>query len=873
MSKQAPKKSKALSRSGSAGPSFELPSFLQKRPHVVYLSLLALLLIIFFHDAFFSGKVFNVPDNMSSNYVERGYLEKAKQEGINAFWNPYVFSGMPTWGSSSPGHGMYIDTFLNPFKPMLLLQIYGWAQAFIGIVPLPVGFWDIFNYFLLGLFTYLFGVRRKLEPFVAFLAAVSAVFTLYSLNWIMAGHNTKITVFAWLPALFLLVDRLFEKKSLLTIAFLIAVFHFTFNAGHVQMVFYNLLAIGFYVVYKLYDGEKITNVLAVSGILIFSAAFAFLMLSGPYFATWEYKDFSIRGAGSGGSGHANTTGGLDYDYATLWSFSPIEIFTFFIPSFVGFGGATYWGSMTFTESPIYLGIVMCFLALIGIILRPKDKFVHFWIFLGILALLVSFGRNFGLVYDLFFHHIPFFNNFRIPSMILFLMALCVGMLAAIGLSELLAIARNSAKSAAHASRKITKAVWIPVGVALLFFLGLLVSGDGFRETISENMQKYHKDAWQGVQQIEQAAAAGQLEQIQPEYRNLTRSGIYSMAVDDSLLALAFMIATGLLVWGFTKGKVNYLFLQVGLLTLVVADLWIVDYKPMHMVSKTTQEKGDEKTDVVEFLQKDRSTYRILPIGEHSGSNYYVLYGIQSIAGYHPAKMKYYDDIRNSIFGQFQYQNAEQVDGSNWPLLCMLNTKYIVVPSGLPLRSPWLKRVFSGRSEDVLQNEYVLPRAFFVGRHQVIEPDSLMFRTIATVPGYQPDRVAYLSAPLVRPIADTPDSVIARARTTVKSYGINGFTLEVETPAEVILKLSEIYYPSGWTATIDGKEAEILRTDYVLRALVVPAGRHTIVMRFEPRSYKAGLLATVVTNYLLTAVLLLYAALWAMRRFGKKQRQA
>ena len=873
MSKQTPKKSKVLSKSGASGPSFEMPGFLQKHPHAVYISVLALLLIIFFHQAFFSGKVFNVPDNVSAIQYEQGYLEKAKQDGVNAFWNPYIFSGMPTWGSSSPGHGMYMHTFLDPFQPMLLLQIYGWAQAIVNIFPLPTGFWDIFNYFLLGLFTYLFGVRRKMEPFVAFLAAVSVVFTLYSLNWLMAGHNTKITVFAWLPALFLLVDRLFEKKSILTIAFLVAVFHFTFNAGHIQMVFYNLFAIALYILYKLYEGEKVTNVLFVSGILVFSAAFAFLMLSGPYFSTWEYKDFSIRGAGSGGSGHANTTGGLDFDYATLWSFSPMEVITFFVPSFVGFGSPTYWGSMPFTESPVYLGVVMCFLALLGILLRPRDKFVHFWVLLGFVALLISFGRNFDILYSIFFKYMPFFNNFRIPSMILYLMALCVAMLAAVGLSEIIALVRAKGKSGAEVQKKITKAVWIPVGVAVLFFLGLLVGGSSMKTTIAESMKENQKQSWNLVQQVEQAAQQGQMSQVPKEYQNATVNGIYTMAVDDAMLAVFFMLITGLIVWAFAKGKINYVVLQGALLLLVLIDLWIVDSKPMNMVAKSVQQQSIEKTDAVQFLEKDRSTYRILPFGTHSGDNYYVMYAIQSIAGYHPAKMKYYDDIRNTIFGQFQFQSADQIDGSNWPLLCMLNTKYLVVPSGLPLRSPWLKGVFSGQSEDVLENEYVLPRAFFVGRHEVIEPDSLMFTTISTVPGYQPDRVAYLSKPLTRALPDVPDTVISKARTTVKSYGINGFTIDVETPAEAILKLSEIYYPSGWTATIDGKEADILRTDYALRALVVPAGKHTVEMRFEPRTYRAGLIITTVTNYILTAILLLYAALWLRKRFGKKTSQA
>ena len=174
-----------------------LQALIRKRPHAIFLTMIALLLVIFFHDAFFSGKVFNVPDNVSSIQYEQGYLEKAKAEGINAFWNPYIFAGMPTWGSSSPGHGLYLHTFLDPLKPMMRLEVGGLTKKFINIFPLPEMFWNIFNYFLLGMFTYFFGLRRKFDPFTAFLVAVSVVFSLYSLNWVMGGHNTKITVFAW----------------------------------------------------------------------------------------------------------------------------------------------------------------------------------------------------------------------------------------------------------------------------------------------------------------------------------------------------------------------------------------------------------------------------------------------------------------------------------------------------------------------------------------------------------------------------------------------------------------------------------------------------------------------------------------------------
>ncbi|MCB2205485.1 YfhO family protein [bacterium] len=860
---------KSTRKSAPQGPSLAQPGFLEKHAHAVFLGMIALLLIIFFHEAFFEGKVFAVPDNIASIVQEQGYLEKAKENGINAFWNPYVFAGMPTWGSSSPGHGMYLHTFLDPLKPMLILQAYGWVQSIVNILPLPSMFWDLFNFFLLGLFTYMLGVRRKFEPWVAFLAAVSVVFTLYSLNWVMAGHNTKITVFAWLPAILLLVDMLFEKRSILRVALLIVTLHFTFNSGHVQMVVYSLMAVAFYVMYKWYAGAKFKDVALVSVITLGAAAFAFLMLSGPYFATWEYKDFSIRGAGSGGSGHGAPGGGLDYDYATKWSFSPLEVLTFFVPSFVGFGTPTYWGSMPFTESPIYLGVVISFFALLGILLRPKDRFVHLWIALGVFALLVSFGRNFGLIYDLLFNNLPFFNSFRIPSMILFLEGLCMSMLAGVGLTEIVRIVRERRKGdeGAAQTKRLTKVIWVPVAVAGALVLLLMASEGGFETMIAEGMQQNHPQMYSALQQVEQAAQAGQLSQLNPEAQGLTRDNIFSMALNDALLALLFMALAAGALYAFVRGKMALMGLQAALLLLLIIDWWIVDYKPMNMVPLRQQEQSLARTDVVDFLQQDTTVFRILPARNHNDNNWYVGFGIQSVAGYHPAKLKLYDDIRNTMYNEFTFQNGQHLDAVNWAMLSMLNTKYLIVPNGQEWqpRSRWLKPVFTGQQETVYQNLFDLDRAFFVGRYEVIPDDAKMLEKVSTLPGYMPDKVAYLSEEPPAGFKEVPDSVLASASVKMVDFGINGFAYDVSTPETAILKISEVYYPSGWTATIDGKPVDILRTDYALRAVVVPAGEHRVEMHFEPETYEAGLIVTTVTNYLLAIVLLFYLVMYIRKR--------
>jgi len=174
-------------------------------------------------------------------------------------------------------------------------------------------------------------------------------------------------------------------------------------------------------------------------------------------------------------------------------------------------------------------------------------------------------------------------------------------------------------------------------------------------------------------------------------------------------------------------------------------------------------------------------------------------------------------------------------------------------------------VFFGQQEAVYRNNAVFPRAFFVGDSKVIPDDETMFNTITSVPDYEPLRYAYLSEEPPVQLQPVSDSVLADAKAELVHFGINSFAYDVETPEDAILKISEVWYPSGWTATLDGEPVDILRSDYTLRAVIIPAGAHRLEMHYEPRSYEAGLIVTTVTNYLLALVLLAYLVMYIRRR--------
>lgn len=633
-------------------------SFLKKYPNLLCIALIILVLAVFFREALFKDRVFLVPDNISS-LVYKTYVENARAQHINTFWNPYIFCGMPAWGSFTPGGG-----FGSPVPLAVLSDTCTWIESvFSAIFGLPESFRDIYKYFLMGLFTYIFLLNRKLNRAAALVGALSFILSTNIITWIMAGHNTKITVFMMLPLALFTIDKLFEQKlspvvgtksrfagKILYVVLLIIAFMFQFTAGHIQMIFYSFLAVGIYLILKFFEGQKWYDVLKVIGIVVIAVAVAVCMVSDTYLATYEYKPFSIRGAGSGWS--EATGGGLDYNYATSWSFSPVEIFTFFIPSFVGFGKETYWGNMPFTEAPVYLGIVTLLLALFAVVWKRRDKFVLYFIILGLLTLLLSFGKELPLLYDLFFNYVPFFNNFRAPVMVLCLLAFAVSMLAGVGMNSVLDQAKLSevpqsgmapkalTKSRTAGSRTksdtYSKLLKVLIVVGVLFALFLI--GQGALKSVYADIVSTSQNQTVGEYQ-----KAGQL----ARFTEL----VSSMMFKDLMKAMVFLLVGLGLIYAFLKAKLSATVLKISFIALAIVDLWIVGVKPMDMKERRQQVQILQATDVVKYLKADSSLYRILPLEDHVSPNWYGYFGIQNIEGYHPAKLKLYDDLLRRVFHQ------------------------------------------------------------------------------------------------------------------------------------------------------------------------------------------------------------------------------
>jgi len=397
--------------------------YLNKHPNFLPLTILGVLLLIFFHEAVFGGKTLVSSDKLNSISVS-SFIKDALGRGIFPLWCPYLFGGMPSFASlmSAP----FVD---------IINTLFWFIRK---VVPTPDIYRIILNYFLFGLFTYILLMRKTGVRFVALFAALAMVFQPSVIGFAAFGHNSKLGVAVLIPVIFLLLEELVEKRQLRYFGLLGLAVGIQLLRAHTQMSYYTFMMIGLYLLYwgvaSTLKKQAASRTFKSIALVLLALVLGVAVSSWLYLPVQEYSQYSIRGGAKG----------LDYGYATQWSFSPQEIMTFLVPSFMGFGGQTYWGGMPFTAFPLYMGIVTIFLAGIGFVLK-RDRTMIFFALMGFGALLISFGKDLPILYGPLFEFLPFFNKFRVPNMILILLQFSIVVLAALGLNALRNIKETQVK--------------------------------------------------------------------------------------------------------------------------------------------------------------------------------------------------------------------------------------------------------------------------------------------------------------------------------------------------------------------------------------------------------------------------------------------
>ena len=737
-------------------------------------------------------------------------IEYNETHDDKALWNPNVFSGMPGYLIHLPAKFPFIDN---------LKDLFGYIVS-----------WRVLMMISGGIGVYLLLIMLGFEPIVAFTGGIAFALSCHFPGLLEIGHNTKFRAAMYIPWVFLTLEYLRRKHSVLALGLLMVMLIGQLRENHPQIVYYTMMMIGVYwvmhLIWSIRDRDFKPFVI-FSVLLLFALIVAVSAVTNPYLSTREYADYSIRGKE-----------GLSTSYAQGWSFHPAEMITFFIPKFFGGISPYYWGWMPSTQTSFYMGTIILILAIIAVSTH-RDRLTWILIVVSIMALLVSFGRHFGPLSEFLLKFMPYFNKFRVPAMIMVLLEFCIVVLAAKGIRIVLYMREQDNR---RFQKSILYAMIATTGMMILFFL----MRGGFA-----NMN---------------LASAYELSNYTPDQLKSIRQTRLDMLMSSGLTSFLFAIVFLGSIWLLMAKKIGkYSFLWL-VAILVVMDLLIANAdfmqkkskdNPNGLITKTKTVQKMDKTAADEFLLKDSELFRIYPLGAGFSDNRWTAY-LQSIGGYHPSKLSRYRDVIEECL------NVEIRSGIpiNWHIVNMLNTKYVLFNRPLPLDN--LEYAYNDQKNKMIvyRNEDYLPRAWFADSLEVIgDPKQIIQRL--NDPTWDPAHIAIVESTV--PGMERPDS----ASVTITDYQLQSMTMQVKTEKPAFLVVSEIYYPAGWEAFIDGKPVTIHPTDYILRGIEVPAGSHTIEMKFDPAVYHVSKTVSLIGLLTATVITLLGAFLFYRKNYGGK----
>ncbi|MDB5034858.1 MAG: hypothetical protein JWQ98_2099 [Chlorobi bacterium] len=858
-SKRTPSRQNARQR--GAGSKWGLPENIEtmvptKYHTLLFVGLILFSLLCFFGGVIFTGKYFATNDNISwLSFVP--YLDKMDAAGQHPFWIPYIFSGMPAFASYLVTGNRWWDlsmTFLGSAE-----HIVGFANYWVTRV--------VFHYFIYGTGMYLLMRSKKAARSTSFFVSIAAMFSTWIIIYIMIGHNTKIGVLMTFPYIFLCLERLIKRWSLLYTGLLILAVHFMNEQAHPQTMFYGACAVGIYLLFEFIgtlmekNRAEMIGVLRAGLMIAMAAGFAYGMGMDRYKAIAEYTPYSTRGSSAitGAKNGEKEDGGHGYDYATQYSFSPGEMLTYICPSAYGFGHvrysdpdhpdqsqviSTYWGQMPFTDAAHYMGVAVLILGLFGGWMNRKNRFVLALMMIGLFGLVLSFGNTFPLLYNLFYNYFPNFNKFRAPSQSLVLLEFIFPLLAGFGIESLIAMHK------AGDNPKVDKSlVWIGIGFVATCLLGL---------------------GWASISRSDYMTMLGSSQHM-AQYPEQVKDFIYNMMQNDWLMSAFFGGATFAAMYMYARARITPITFKVVLLAILLFDLWRVDSRPMDPVTKEQAFSVFNKTDVDDFLDQDSTKYRIMDLTQQP--DYPARQFHENVLGYSSTKMRIYQDL----------MDVTSKDGSNiesQTALDMLNTKYVVTFEQ-PGQEPAFRskdRSEQGHPVVVYKNPKALPRAWFVNkvetapkmktlemlRDNTFDPHDVAY-VVNPLPA-RVDPVGYAASAPAAPTDSThPAPAAGNGTVTIARWEPNSFSIDVNAPGpgSNFLVISEIYYPPSWKATIDGKPAEVYQTNYLLRGLIVPAGKHTVEMHYESAGFDSGRYTSLALN--IVTILLIGVGVFMERR--------
>ncbi len=525
---------------------------------LVCVVVLYLLTLVVFRGIVFENAAFQTEGDTASalSYAEAGN-RIARAEGVDVLWMPNFFSGMPTFGNVAyvPHDVSYIQTVLQRVLNLLFLN-GKWT-------------WLVVYYFLGGIFMFLLMRVLNFSRISALFGAILFMLAPYNMGLATEGHGSKLMALSYFPLVFMLTHMLFERRDILSFGLLTAAIGTLALTNHMQIVYYVFIVIGLYLLYHVVVEVRRApgRAALITGLFAGALVLGLCIASYIYLSVYEYAQFSIRGGGTAGA-----PGGLAWDYATNWSWHPQEMFTLLIPSFMGFQSPYYWGTMPFTNSTIYLGILPILLAVLGLVYN-RTRLGVFLSLLAVVMILISFGKHFPLVYGALFEYMPFFNKFRVPVMVLHLLPFVVGILAGYGLQFLINPPEGVKKEQiARLSRRLLIIGGILFGVLIL---ATLLKSSLF-QTMSGSM--FTKE---GELEVLRQEYGNQVSQVMTQLKQARFDALWKDFVKFVFLAVASL---GVVVL-FLKKKLSVVVLSAAVFALLLVDLLIVINKGNYISPK------------------------------------------------------------------------------------------------------------------------------------------------------------------------------------------------------------------------------------------------------------------------------------------------
>lgn len=786
-----------------------------------------MLVAVLYFSPVLSNKIIYQSDIAQYIGMSKQHQDFKADTGEESYWTDAAFGGMPTYqlGADYPYH------FVKSFDRAL------------RFLPRPADY--LFLYFI-GI--YILFLTLKIDYRLAIVGALAFGFSTYLIIILGVGHNAKAHAIAYFPLVISGILLLFQRRKLLGFIILFIGMSLELVANHFQMTYYLFLLVlvmGIVYLVDAFKKKELKSYFSAVGLMVIPVVLAIGVNATNILATQEYTEFSTRGDTGltiNPDGGQKESSALSYEYITEYSYGILETFNLFIPRFMGGSSAekldstsesyqeliqlgasprealgflenapTYWGDQTFIGAPAYIGASLIFLFILALFMvNSKTKK---WILGGIiLSLILSWGDNFAFVTKFFVNYVPLYDKFRAVSSIQTIIEFVLPVLGILGLAQFLSAKRDKKEK----EKALYYSVGILGGLSLIFIL--------FKNALFDFSSPQDSQL---------------IQQLGPKFVRALKIDRQEMLVNDTLRTLAIVLVGAGILWLYLKEKIKANFVIIGIGILILVDLIPINKRYVNnedFVAQTQMKKPFQAQAYDLEILKDKSHYRVFDLSGSPLNSARASYFHNSIGGYHAAKPGRVQDL----YDFYIFQGKQDI-------LNMLNVKYLIVNTDDGVR--------------VQQNESAFGNAWFAEKVKYVDNADEAILSLDTV---DLARTAVVEKAYKEQISNKTYEPAFEDKIELTDYTLNKLTYNYNLSASRLAIFSELYYPKGWQAYLDGEKINHFAVDYVLRGIELPEGEHVITFKFEPQVISRGNTITLASYGIF---ILLLAGLFFQKKKG------